>query len=108
MLLTLGIFVSHSFVIYPHNIWNIYSRSQEEANRIDQLSEEVSTLQNMQSAFNLILTTITVVLNVLVIFMRTNALKALWQIVISNLLVLFLVFILFTLLELIAVANYIY
>lgn len=52
--------------------------------RIDQLGEEIGTLQNMRSSFNPILNTIVGSLNASIIFMRTKALRALGQIVTSD------------------------
>lgn len=66
----------------PADVFN--TGSQEEADRIDQLGEEIGTLQNMRSSFNPILNTIVGALNAPIIFMRTKALKALGQIVTSD------------------------
>lgn len=60
------------------------NRSQEEVDRIDQLAEEIGTLQTMRSSFNPILNTIVGSLNAPVIFIRTKALRALGQIVTSD------------------------
>lgn len=61
-----------------------FSRSQEEVDRIDQLGEQIGTLQTMRSSFDPILNTIVASLNASVIFIRTKALRALGQIVTSD------------------------
>ncbi|KAJ3560203.1 hypothetical protein NP233_g10992 [Leucocoprinus birnbaumii] len=66
----------------PADVFN--TGSQEEVDRIDQLGEEIGTLQSMRSSFNPILNTIVGALNASVIFMRTKALRALGQIVTSD------------------------
>lgn len=52
--------------------------------RIDQLGEEIGTLQTMRTSFNPILNTIVSSLNAPAIFIRTKALRALGQIVTSD------------------------
>lgn len=61
-----------------------YFRSQEEAERIDALAEEIGITQNLRNSFNPILSVILVALDAPAIFMRTKALKALGQIVTSD------------------------
>ncbi|KXN83113.1 Protein rad9 [Leucoagaricus sp. SymC.cos] len=66
----------------PTDVFN--TGTQDEADRIDLLGEELGTLQTMRSSFNPILNTIVGSLNASVIFMRTKALRALGQIVTSD------------------------
>lgn len=63
---------------------DVFLRSQEEVDRIDQLGEQIGTLQAMRSSFDPILNTIVASLNAPVIFIRTKALRALGQIVTSD------------------------
>ncbi|EIW81234.1 hypothetical protein CONPUDRAFT_165445 [Coniophora puteana RWD-64-598 SS2] len=58
--------------------------SQEEVARIDQLAEEIGTIQGLRSSFNPILNVILVALDAPPVFMRTKALRALGQIVTSD------------------------
>ncbi|KAJ3525731.1 hypothetical protein NMY22_g10453 [Coprinellus aureogranulatus] len=58
--------------------------SQEEASRIDRLAEEIGTIQAMKISFQTILNVIVTSLNAPVIFMRTKALRALGQIIMSD------------------------
>lgn len=59
-------------------------RSQEEASRIDRLAEEIGTIQTMKNSFQTILNVVIASLNAPVIFMRTKALRALGQIIMSD------------------------
>jgi cohesin loading factor subunit SCC2 len=61
-----------------------FTRSEEEAARIDKLAEEVGTIQSMKNSFNPILTVILSALDAPPVFMRTKALRALGQIVTSD------------------------
>ncbi|KAH9924608.1 uncharacterized protein BXZ73DRAFT_50340 [Epithele typhae] len=58
--------------------------SQEEIVRIDSLSEEIGTCQNLKNSFNPILGVVLQALDAPPVFMRTKALKALGQIVTSD------------------------
>ena len=60
------------------------SNSHEEVARIDRLSEEIGTCQNLRNSFNPILTVVLQALDAPPVFMRTKALKALGQIVTSD------------------------
>ncbi|KAJ7719905.1 sister chromatid cohesion C-terminus-domain-containing protein [Mycena metata] len=73
-----------------HNVWKEQARdvfdigSQEEAERIDRLAEEIGTIQMLRNSFQPILNIILVALDAPPIFMRTKALRALGQIVTSD------------------------
>lgn len=58
--------------------------SQEEASRIDRLAEEIGTIQGLKNSFHPILNVILAALDAPAIFMRTKALRALGQIVMSD------------------------
>ncbi|KAG6853818.1 hypothetical protein C0991_001064 [Blastosporella zonata] len=58
--------------------------SQEEVVRVDRLAEEVGTIQSLRNSFQPILTIILMALDAPLIFMRTKALRALGQIVMSD------------------------
>ncbi|KAG5351628.1 hypothetical protein C0989_005551 [Termitomyces sp. Mn162] len=58
--------------------------SQEEVLRIDRLAEEVGTIQSLRNSFQPILNIILTALDAPPIFMRTKALRALGQIVMSD------------------------
>ncbi|KAF8889236.1 hypothetical protein CPB85DRAFT_1441418 [Mucidula mucida] len=58
--------------------------SKEEMAKIDRHAEEVGTIQNLRHSFNPILNVVLVSLDASAIFMRTKALKALGQIVVSD------------------------
>ena len=60
------------------------SSSEQEAGRIDRLSEEVGSVQNLKSLFLPILNVVLVALDAPPVFMRTKALRALGQIVTSD------------------------
>ena len=61
-----------------------FTRSQEEALRVDALAEEIGTIQNLRNSFNPILSVILMALESPAIFVRTKALKALGVIVTSD------------------------
>ncbi|KAF8215671.1 armadillo-type protein [Mycena galopus ATCC 62051] len=73
-----------------HNVWKDQARdvfdigSQEEAERIDRVAEEIGTIQMLKNSFQPILNVILVALDAPPIFMRTKALRALGQIVTSD------------------------
>ncbi|KAJ7465273.1 hypothetical protein FB451DRAFT_1263153 [Mycena latifolia] len=73
-----------------HNVWKDQARdvfdigSQEEAERIDRVAEEIGTIQMLRNSFQPILNIILVALDAPPIFMRTKALRALGQIVTSD------------------------
>ncbi|KAI8994107.1 hypothetical protein BD414DRAFT_481445 [Trametes punicea] len=74
-----------------HCIWDDNSgdvfdmgSSQEEVVRIDRLSEEIGTCQSLRNSFHPILTVVLQALDAPPVFMRTKALKALGQIVMSD------------------------
>ncbi|KAF6755969.1 protein rad9 [Ephemerocybe angulata] len=56
----------------------------EEASRIDRLAEEIGTIQGLKNSFHPILNVILAALDAPAIFMRTKALRALGQIVMSD------------------------
>ncbi|RXW23420.1 hypothetical protein EST38_g2453 [Candolleomyces aberdarensis] len=58
--------------------------SQEEATRIDRVAEEIGTIQSLKNSFHPILNVILMALDAPAIFMRTKALRALGQIVMSD------------------------
>lgn len=58
--------------------------SQEEVQRIDELAEELGSIQSLRNSFNKILIVVLGSLDASLIFMRTKALKALGQIVTSD------------------------
>jgi len=58
--------------------------SEQEATRIDRLSEEVGSVQSLKGLFLPILNVVLVALDAPPIFMRTKALRALGQIVTSD------------------------
>jgi hypothetical protein len=60
------------------------SSSEQEAGRIDRLSEEVGSVQSLKSLFLPILNVVLVALDAPPVFMRTKALRALGQIVTSD------------------------
>ena len=60
------------------------SSSEQEAGRIDRLSEEVGSVQSLRSLFLPILNVVLVALDAPPVFMRTKALRALGQIVTSD------------------------
>ena len=60
------------------------SSSEQEASRIDRLSEEVGCVQSLRSLFLPILNVVLVALDAPPVFMRTKALRALGQIVTSD------------------------
>ncbi|KAJ6466251.1 hypothetical protein C8R45DRAFT_1021008 [Mycena sanguinolenta] len=73
-----------------HNVWKDQVRdvfdigSQEEAERIDRVAEEIGTIQLLRNSFQPILNAVLVALDAPAIFMRTKALRALGQIVTSD------------------------
>ncbi|KAK7023031.1 sister chromatid cohesion protein [Favolaschia claudopus] len=73
-----------------HNVWKDQARdvfdvgSQEEAERIDRVAEEIGTIQTRKISFPSILKVILAALDAQAIFMRTKALRALGQIVTSD------------------------
>ncbi|KAJ7903762.1 hypothetical protein B0H14DRAFT_2666173 [Mycena olivaceomarginata] len=73
-----------------HGVWKDPVRdvfdigSQEEAERIDRVAEEIGTIQLLRNSFQPILNIILVALDAPAIFMRTKALRALGQIVTSD------------------------
>lgn len=60
------------------------SSSEQEAARIDHLSEEIGSVQGLKSLFLPILNVVLVALDAPPVFMRTKALRALGQIVTSD------------------------
>lgn len=58
--------------------------SEQEAARIDRLSEEIGSVQSLKSLFLPILNVVLVALDAPPVFMRTKALRALGQIVTSD------------------------
>jgi len=58
--------------------------SEQEATRVDRLSEEVGSVQSLKSLFLPILNVVLVALDAPPVFMRTKALRALGQIVTSD------------------------
>ncbi|KAK0464696.1 uncharacterized protein EV420DRAFT_1725943 [Desarmillaria tabescens] len=60
------------------------NRSQEEISRIDRYAEEIGTIQGLRNSFQPILNIILTALDAPHIFMRTKALRALGQIVLSD------------------------
>lgn len=60
------------------------SSSEQEASRIDRLSEEVGSVQSLKGLFLPILNVVLVALDAPPVFMRTKALRALGQIVTSD------------------------
>ncbi|CAK5269895.1 unnamed protein product [Mycena citricolor] len=73
-----------------HNVWKDQAQdvfdvgSQEEVQRIDRLSEEIGSIQTLRNSFQPILNVILSALDAPAIFMRTKALRALGQIVMSD------------------------
>ncbi|KAJ7605513.1 hypothetical protein DFH06DRAFT_257355 [Mycena polygramma] len=73
-----------------HNVWKDQAPdvfdigSQEEAERIDRVAEEIGTIQLLRNSFQPILKIILSALDAPPIFMRTKALRALGQIVTSD------------------------
>ncbi|KAJ6584574.1 hypothetical protein B0H19DRAFT_980202 [Mycena capillaripes] len=73
-----------------HNVWKDQARdvfdigTQEEAERIDRVAEEIGTIQMLRNSFQPILNVILSALDAPPIFMRTKALRALGQIVTSD------------------------
>ena len=61
-----------------------FPSSEQEAARVDRLSEEVGSIQSLKSLFLPILNVVLVALDAPPVFMRTKALRALGQIVTSD------------------------
>lgn len=61
-----------------------FVRSEEEVARVDLLTEEIGTVQNLRSSFGPILNVVLMALDAPPVFMRTKALRALGQIVTSD------------------------
>jgi hypothetical protein len=59
-------------------------RSDEEAKRIENLAEEIGTVQDLRNSFSPILNVILMALDAPPVFMRTKAIRALGQIVTSD------------------------
>lgn len=62
----------------------IFSVAQNEIKRIDSLSEEIGIIQSLRNLFQPILNVILQALDAPPVFMRTKALKALGQVVLSD------------------------
>lgn len=73
---------SRTFIVVTSD--GSYRSSQEDVAKIDRLSEEIGTCQNLRNSFNPILTVVLQALDAPPVFMRTKALKALGQIVTSD------------------------
>ena len=63
---------------------DVRASTQEEAERIDRVAEEIGTIQMLRNSFQPILNIILMALDAPPIFMRTKALRALGQIVTSD------------------------